>query len=74
MNAQNEADCWNFRYPPGTPVYLKNDLGKIEETKTRSPAWMLPSGHTVVSVEGRSGGYSLKRITPVNVILEGNNG
>lgn len=58
-------NAWNKKYPPGTPVTLENDRGNIERTYTRSEAWLLGSGHPVVLVEGRSGGYGLNRITPV---------
>jgi len=58
----NEIE-WNELYPPGTKVNLTNDLGEVEETETRSIAWLLDSGHPVVMVKGRSGGYSLERIS-----------
>ena len=63
---------WNYYYPPGTKVQLTNDDGEIEETKTRSIAWLLGitstgtgAGTPVVLVEGRTGGYLLERIRPV---------
>ena len=66
MSNESMVQEWNERYPPGTPVQLTNDDDVIEETKTRSPAWLLGSGHPVVMVEGRTGGYSLERIKPKN--------
>jgi hypothetical protein len=68
MSAITEAQVWNWnkRYPPGTEVALTNDDGHVERTKTRSIAWCLGSGHPVVKVEGRTGGYSLYRITPIS--------
>ena len=65
MNIKEIVEHWNFYYPPGTEVQLTNDLGEVEKTKTRSEAWLLGSGHPVVSVEGRTGGYLLDRIRPV---------
>ena len=65
MNTEGEVEHWNSHYPPGTPVELTNDDGQIVRTLTRSPAWLLGSGHPVVSVEGRTGGYLLDRIRPV---------
>jgi len=38
------VEKWNEHYPPGTEVVLTNDLGHVERTKTRSPAWLLYSG------------------------------
>lgn len=63
-NKQKVID-WNQQHPPGTSVELTNDEGQIEETKTRSEAWLLGSGTPVVMVEGRTGGYLLDRIKPV---------
>lgn len=65
---QKQIDQWNKKYPVGTAVELTNDDGKIENTKTRSEAWLLGSGHPVVSVVGRTGGYLLERIKPLKVI------
>ena len=57
------AQEWNDKYKSGQPVYEVDDLGDVRETKTRSPAWDL-CGSVVVSVEGRTGGYMLERLTP----------
>ena len=64
MNRTDEALCdgWNEEHGIGTPVILTDDFGNEHETSTRSEAWVLPSNHAVVMVEGRSGGYSLRRI------------
>jgi hypothetical protein len=67
MSNEAMVQEWNELYPPGTPVQLTNDDGEIEETKTRSIAWLLGSGHAVVSVEGRTGGYLLERIRPCSL-------
>ncbi len=66
MSNESVVQEWNERYPPGTDVLLTNDDGEVEETKTRSIAWLLGSGHSVVSVEGRTGGYLLERIKPLS--------
>jgi hypothetical protein len=58
MNAQE----WNNRYPVGQPVCLTEDDGSMRYTQTRTKAWELGSGHSVVSVDEKSGGYSLDRI------------
>ena len=60
--AEYDVAVWNRDNPPGTPVWLTDDSGKRHETVTRSEAWMLGSGHPVVMVEGRTGGYLLDRI------------
>ncbi len=66
MNNEEKVERWNFYYISGTDVQLTNDDGQIEETKTRSRAWLLGSGTPVVKVEGRSGGYLLDRVRPVH--------
>ncbi len=58
------AERFNAAWPVGTPVRYWPILGDgdYEETRTRSVAWHLGSGHTVVKVEGRAGGVSLEHI------------
>jgi hypothetical protein len=63
---EHAVSVWNASYPPGTDVILTDDLQEEHKTKTRSPAWLLGHGDPVVSVEGRTGGYLLYRIRPVN--------
>ena len=65
MSKESAVQEWNELYPPGTKVHLTNDDGEVEETETRSIAWLLGSGHPVVSVNGRAGGYLLERIKPI---------
>lgn len=57
-----KSEEWNRTYPAVQPVYLTEDDGSITATQTRSRAWELGSGETVVLITGRSGGYSLSRI------------
>ena len=63
--ADRDADAavaaWNDSHKPGIEVILTNDDREEERTRTRSIAWVV-CGMPVVSVEGRSGGYSLYRI------------
>lgn len=61
------ADQWNRAHPVGTPVRYFPVLPQrpgIEplDTKTRSEAWTLCSGHVVVAVEGRSGGVAVDHL------------
>jgi len=58
------ADDWNNAYPVGTKVryYPVSDEPHHEETRTRSKAWTLGSGHVVVAVEGRPGGVSIQHL------------
>jgi hypothetical protein len=58
------ADEWNSMYQVGTKVryYPVADLPEHVETRTRSEAWTLASGHPVVAVEGRAGGVSLQHL------------
>lgn len=62
---------WNEHWPAGTEVELINDYGESEETRTCSDAWVLYSDCVVVSVEGRTGGYDITRLIPINPILRG---
>jgi hypothetical protein len=55
---------------PGTPVVLREDNGELTFTKTCTEPWRLGSGHWVVGVEGKDGGYSLDRITPNAPLIE----
>ena len=58
------ADQWNERYPEGQRVRFKDALSSFETT-TRSKAWELGHGAPVVSLKGKTGGYLLKFITPL---------
>lgn len=51
------ASEWNERYPVGTPVKYFPVLPGTDfmETKTRSEAWELGHGESVVKVEGVTG-------------------
>jgi len=44
-----------------TVIYIHDDGTRTEE-KTRSQAWVLPSGHGVIQLVGKSGSVSLERI------------
>mgnify|MGYP000338848993 CR=1 FL=1 len=57
-----KAKEWNDTYPSGQSVCLTEDSGSLTHTQTRSEAWELGSGESVVMVTGKSGGYSLDRI------------
>ncbi len=61
----------NFRrhtdLPINTNVLVRLDSGENWITRTRSDPWQLASGHWVVLLEGRTGGFSLKRITKLEV-------
>ena len=64
MTKEFTAQEWNEKFNFPMKVVLTDDDGVEHETRTRSIAWDL-CGHPVVMVEGRSGGYLLKRIKPV---------
>ena len=59
------VEHWNARRPVGQPVTVLKDDGTSVVTKTRSPAWALPSGPAVVMVDGIAGGYLLTRVQPI---------
>lgn len=62
---EKEVQAWNDKYPVGQQVEVRKDLGEIEETRTRSEAWVL-SGHTaVIMLEGISGAYLLNRVRAI---------
>lgn len=59
-----EAENWNLKHPVGTPVLLKRDSGQLQQTKTRSEAYVCESGYAVCFFEGVSGYYLLNRAQP----------
>jgi hypothetical protein len=59
---QMNAEDFNKKFPIGSDVIYTDDFGNEHKTKTRSDAWTLGSGHAVVCLEGRSGGYDINRI------------
>lgn len=60
-----KASEWNAKHKPGIGVLVKLDNGRLWHTRTRSEAWELGHGQPVVMLEGRSGGYDLARVTPL---------
>jgi len=66
--AAADVAAWNTFHPIGTPVRywpgVRGGSGKIG--KTRSPAWVLPSGSAVVMVTGTSGGVALAHVEPIS--------
>jgi hypothetical protein len=68
VNREKQVTEFNQKSPSGAKVHLTNDDGEIEETETRSEAWLLGSGVPVVKVKGRAGGYMLDRIKPIEGI------
>jgi hypothetical protein len=61
-DASEMCNEWNLAHPPGTAVEVTFYLGSKKRTVTRSIAWVLPSGHPAVLLEGISGCYSLTRV------------
>lgn len=55
---------FNNAYPIGTKVKYYPIIGgdKFIEAKTRSEAWELGSGHTIVKIDGRPGGVSVEAL------------
>jgi hypothetical protein len=65
--AWSQCDAFNASHPIGTKVRYRSLLEHatqydIQETKTRSEAWTLPSGDPVVMIDGKAGGVSLDHI------------
>ena len=59
---QQQIEEWNETFPPGSPCCVRHDDGSEHTHHTRSPAWLLGSGHAVVKVDGFIGGYDLARV------------
>ena len=60
---------FNNLYPIGTPVIYTDDFGGKHQTITRSPAWDL-CGTPVVKLDGKTGGYDIERINPIDTNRE----
>jgi len=62
---------FNNKYHIGSKVKYYPIIGgpKFIEAKTRSEAWELGSGHTVVKIDGRPGGVSLDAIEILNGVV-----
>jgi hypothetical protein len=61
-----DADRWNARYPVGTQVlaWPGTRADKPLHTRTRTPAWRLGHGDSVVSVDDYAGGIALTHVEP----------
>jgi len=63
------ADLFNVAVPEGGTVVLLKDDGARVLVKTRSEAWVLPSGPAVVQLEEFSGCYRLTRVLVIREYL-----
>jgi hypothetical protein len=45
--------------------YIGCPVADVHDTFTRSPAWEIGGGESIVLIEGRSGGVSLRHLAPV---------
>ena len=59
------AKQWNEAHEVGVRVCVTLDDGGTWYTNTRSEAWTLGHGQPVVMLVGKSGGYDLSRVEPV---------
>lgn len=59
------AEEWNAKHKIGAGVLVRLDGGALLHTRTRSEAWELGHGRPVVLLEGKTGGYDLARIRPL---------
>lgn len=57
-----KAEEFNKSFPVGSDVIYTDDFKKEHRTKTTSEAWEIGSGHVLVSIQGKSGGYDIARI------------
>lgn len=68
-----KAEQWNASYPPGTHVAYTPVIGETDgamTTRTRSEAWELGHGDSVVKIEGRLGGVLLDCLTVLSNVQE----
>lgn len=56
---------WNAAHEVGATVDVTLDDGSIWRTTTRSRAWEIGGGVSVVSLSGKAGGYLLQRVRAV---------
>ena len=61
--SQDDINAWNWAHPVGSDCIMISDpitIGTVGfRTRTRSSAWLLPSGYAVVCLEGRTGSHSV---------------
>lgn len=62
------ATEWNDKHPVGTKVkyYPIKGVDDFRETETRSKAWELGHGASVVMIKGLAGGVSLDHIEVIS--------
>lgn len=56
------ADQFNQKFPIGTEVVYTDDQCNEILVRTKSEAWALDHGTVVVKLEGKVGGYDVRRI------------
>lgn len=63
--ADREVAGFNKSFPIGTKIeYFDTDYQAVPViTRTRSKAWVFPSGEPVVMIEGRAGGVALSHVS-----------
>jgi len=59
---QQQIDDWNDTFPVGSPCMVKHSDGSEHLHHTRSGAWLIGNSHTVVMLEGKTGGIPLDKL------------
>ena len=59
---KNNAEAFNSKVSVGDEVIYIDDFDVEHKTRTRTLAWDIVSGSTLVSLEGKAGGYDVDRI------------
>ncbi len=61
------ADLWDSYYPVGTPVDYFPTAGRpfSRRSRTRSEAWDMGHGDTMVKIEGQAGGVRVHHLVVV---------
>ncbi len=60
------SEEFNKIFKNGDDVIYIDDAGNEHKTKTRSIAWDLASGSSVVAIVGRRGGHDIERIKAIH--------
>lgn len=68
LKQQQIVEDWNAKYPVGTPVaryrLIRPKRERLENTHTRSEAWLMSEHSAMVFVEAVSGAISLEAVEP----------
>jgi len=64
IRAETEARRFNRRFAVGQAISLELDDGTREDTYLESAAWVIGGHSAIAKVQGRTGGWHVRRIHP----------